>query len=277
MPASKIIYGTAWKTTETTSLVIKAVTQGFRAIDTAGQLKHYREDLVGEALRILYSQHGFKREDLWLQTKYTPIESQDPERPIPYDPNASITDQIQSSFQKSLSNLGTNQLDSYIMHDMLDTKEQNIEAWDALTSLKKEAKVKLIGVSNIEDLALLKQLHERNLIDVVQNPWYIENGWDQAISAFCVANNIMYQAFGTIRLSPQLVNHPTVQGIANSKRCSREQVVLRFVQLKGLIPLSGTKSDQHMKDDLQVEHVNISIQEYQSLEEALKEVKLEVD
>jgi diketogulonate reductase-like aldo/keto reductase len=79
------------------------------------------------------------------------------------------------------------------MHDMLDTKEQNIEAWDALTSLKKGAKVKLIGVSNIEDLALLKQLHERNPIDVVQNPWFIENGWDQAISAFCVANNIMYQ------------------------------------------------------------------------------------
>lgn len=53
--------------------------------------------------------------------------------------------------------------------------------------------------------------------------------------------------------------------------------MLRFVQLKGLIPLSGTKSDQHMKDDLRVEHVNISTQEFQSLEEALKEVKLEVE
>lgn len=28
-----------------------------------------REDLVGEALKILYDQHGFKREDFFLQTK----------------------------------------------------------------------------------------------------------------------------------------------------------------------------------------------------------------
>jgi hypothetical protein len=28
-----------------------------------------REDLVGEALQILYREHGYKREDLFLQTK----------------------------------------------------------------------------------------------------------------------------------------------------------------------------------------------------------------
>ena len=37
--------------------------------DVACQMKHYREDLVGEALQTLYDKHGFKREDLWLQTK----------------------------------------------------------------------------------------------------------------------------------------------------------------------------------------------------------------
>ena len=30
----------------------------------------YREDLVGEALQVLYEKHGFKREDLFLQTKW---------------------------------------------------------------------------------------------------------------------------------------------------------------------------------------------------------------
>ena len=29
----------------------------------------YREDLVGEALQILYEKHGYKREDLFVQTK----------------------------------------------------------------------------------------------------------------------------------------------------------------------------------------------------------------
>ena len=42
--------GTAWKKERTVELVVAAVHSGFRAIDTACQPKHYREDLVGEAL-----------------------------------------------------------------------------------------------------------------------------------------------------------------------------------------------------------------------------------
>lgn len=29
----------------------------------------YSEDLVGEALQILYEEHGYRREDLFVQTK----------------------------------------------------------------------------------------------------------------------------------------------------------------------------------------------------------------
>lgn len=44
------MYGTAWKKERTSDLVVQAVRAGFRGIDTACQPKHYREDLVGEAL-----------------------------------------------------------------------------------------------------------------------------------------------------------------------------------------------------------------------------------
>ena len=38
----RLIYGTAWKKEATTELVIRAVLNGFRGIDTACQPKHYR-------------------------------------------------------------------------------------------------------------------------------------------------------------------------------------------------------------------------------------------
>jgi hypothetical protein len=38
----RLIYGTAWKKDATTQLVIKAILNGFRGIDTACQPKHYR-------------------------------------------------------------------------------------------------------------------------------------------------------------------------------------------------------------------------------------------
>ena len=50
MPA--FMYGTAWKKDQTARLVELAVGSGFTAIDTANQLIHYQEALVGEALLV---------------------------------------------------------------------------------------------------------------------------------------------------------------------------------------------------------------------------------
>lgn len=68
-----IIYGTAWKKEETTRLVVAAFKAGFRSIDTAGQPKHYREELVGDALHALYEGGIVKRAEIWIQTKYAAV------------------------------------------------------------------------------------------------------------------------------------------------------------------------------------------------------------
>ena len=74
------MYGTAWKKEATTQLVRLAVTSGFTAIDTANQLIHYQEALVGDALLELAKQ-GVTRESLFLQTKFTPVNGQDHRTP----------------------------------------------------------------------------------------------------------------------------------------------------------------------------------------------------
>lgn len=70
MPA--FMYGTAWKKEQTSQLVELAVDSGFTAIDTANQLIHYQEALLGEALLTL-AKKGVQRESLFLQTKFTSV------------------------------------------------------------------------------------------------------------------------------------------------------------------------------------------------------------
>jgi diketogulonate reductase-like aldo/keto reductase len=60
------IYGTAWKKESTTSLVVAALAAGFTAVDTAAQPRHYREDLVGNALRSAYKFGITTRENLFV-------------------------------------------------------------------------------------------------------------------------------------------------------------------------------------------------------------------
>jgi len=89
--------------------VYTAVKAGFRGIDTACQPKHYNEPGVGDALVKLYNENVVKREDIFLQTKFTPVHGQDKDS-IPYDPTQPLSDQVQQSFQVSCKNLHTDYL-----------------------------------------------------------------------------------------------------------------------------------------------------------------------
>lgn len=90
-----IMYGTAWKKLDTCRLVTLALNNGFKGIDTACQPKHYHEPGVGEALV------NFNREEIFLQTKFTSINGQDPNS-CPYDKNLPLEKQITTSFAVSL-------------------------------------------------------------------------------------------------------------------------------------------------------------------------------
>lgn len=61
-----LIYGTAWKAEKTRELVIQAFRCGYRSFDTAAQPKHYREDLVGEAIRQILAEGVIERRDLFV-------------------------------------------------------------------------------------------------------------------------------------------------------------------------------------------------------------------
>jgi hypothetical protein len=58
------LYGTAWKKDRTADLVHQAISSGFRAVDTAAQPRHYREDLVGDGMRRAIKDGTVRREDL---------------------------------------------------------------------------------------------------------------------------------------------------------------------------------------------------------------------
>ncbi|PPQ89468.1 hypothetical protein CVT25_011994 [Psilocybe cyanescens] len=266
----KIIYGTAWKKERTTALVVRAVLSGFRAIDTACQPKHYREDLVGEALLQLQKEHDIKREDLFIQTKFTPIGGQDTSQPIPYDPSEPISKQIAASCQKSLANLHTTYIDSYLLHSPFPTMEQTLEAWHALMQLQDEGKVRLIGVSNTYAVRTLMALQRARKVQVVQNRWYEQNEWDQQVLNYCKETGIMYQSFWTLSGSPSLLAHPELLQIAEMSKMTAPQAVYKLAQIEGIIPLSGTTDETHMRHDVAVEELPFAEGSEQLLEEVRK-------
>ena len=144
------IYGTAWKKDQTARLVELAVDSGFTAIDTANQLIHYQEALVGEALLGL-AKKGVKRESLFLQTKFTSVSGQD--HRTPYDQSADLPTQVQQSFESSLQHLHTDYLDSYVLHgpsSRWGLSQADWDVWGAMEEYYQSGKAKMIGISNVQ-------------------------------------------------------------------------------------------------------------------------------
>ncbi len=165
-------------------LLLKWLCQsGFMAIDTANQPRHYSESLVGEALLKLKEQ-GVSRDRLFLQTKFTSPGGQD--QRIPYDPQADIATQVETSFQSSLNHLHTDYVDSYLLHgpySRVGLIEEDWQAWRAIEKLYTAGKTKHIGVSNV-NLRQLKFLVQEAQIKpmIVQNRCYAQLGLGQSDS-----------------------------------------------------------------------------------------------
>ncbi len=247
------IYGTAWKEDATAGLVETAVSTGFSAIDTANQPRHYQERLVGKALLKLAGK-GTNREDLFLQSKFTPADGHD--HRIPYDPSANLTTQVKQSFGSSLENLHTDYLDSYLLHSPYSQPSlgnDDWEVWRAIEEFYKTGKARFIGISNV-NIVQLELLTEKAEVKpmVVQNRCFANRGWDGEVRGFCKANKIVYEGFSLLTANPFVMQNPEVQSIAKGLGRTPEQVVFRFSMQAGMTPLTGTTSDQHMKEDLQV-------------------------
>ena len=151
-----IIYGTAWKKDRTEDLVMKAVQAGFRGIDTACQPKHYNEPLVGTAISKL-KDHGIKRGDLFLQTKFTPLPGQDPNQ-VPYDKNSPVELQVGQSFETSKKNLQTEYVDSLVLHSPMTPHALLMRVWHALEKIQKTGGARQLGISNCYDMKVLQSL-----------------------------------------------------------------------------------------------------------------------
>lgn len=249
-----ILYGTAWKEDRTRQLVRLAIEQGFRGIDTANQRKHYHEAGVGEAIQDAIEKDLVTREDLFLQTKFTFRDGQD--HRLPYDPSASIAEQVEQSFASSLVHLGVETIDSYVLHGPSQSRglgANDWEAWKAMEMIQKSGRTRFLGISNcsLEQLTTLVKNCEIKP-RFVQNRCYAVHAWDRGIREFCRSNDIVYQGFSLLTANAKVLTHPQVVQLARKYDCHVAQIIFSFAIGIGMLPLTGTTNPQHMLIDLEL-------------------------
>jgi len=267
-PTPTFIYGTAWKEDSSARLTELAIRAGFRAIDTANQRRHYFEAGVGEGLRAAYDAGVVKRPDLFLQTKFTYQRGQD--HRLPYNPTARLSVQVAQSVANSLEHLGTDCVDSLVLHgpaSTFDWTEYDSEVWDAMRRERDGGRARLIGVSNVS-LRHLEQLADNHNEPphFVQNRCFARTGWDRDVRQFCREQNMIYQGFSLLTANLEVLHHPLISAIAARTGFNLAQVVFAFARAIGILPMTGTTDAAHMAQDLESLHLTLSADEITAME-----------
>lgn len=284
------LYGTAWKEELTSDCVYNAIKLGYRGIDTANQRKHYNEPGVGEALLRAYKDLSISREDLYLQSKFTYAMGQDHRKP--YNPEDPYKVQVRSSFESTLKNLHTDYLDSYILHGPFSGSgitEEDKEVWTAMEKLVTDGLVKSIGVSNVS-AEQLKQLYDFATIKPksAQIRTFAIRKWEKDTRDFCTEHGITFQGFSLLTANRQFIgadyidldtqNIPKLdfeKGLNSNKDFSDilvrtgkkpAQVIFKFCHQLGILPITGTRTEENMALNLDINDFTLSNEEVSTIE-----------
>ena len=170
----------------------------------------------------------------------------------------------------SLNNLETDYVDSYVLHGPASSygwTEEDSETWAAMQRERDAGRTRLLGVSNVS-LFHLQQMGATHgeAPAFVQNRCYARLGWDQSVRRYCNERKIIYQGFSLLTANVEVLRQPLITGIAARENATPAQVIFAFARAMGMLPLTGTSSAEHMKQDLAGLGLTFAPDEVQAIE-----------
>ncbi|KAJ9454199.1 NADPH-dependent D-xylose reductase II [Diplonema papillatum] len=141
-----------------------------------------------------------------------------------------------------------------------------------MEAIQKTGKALQLGISNCYDGKMLSDLYSAATVKpaVVQNRFHSKTGYDAALRRWCKERGVVYQSFWTLTANPQLLASGAVKAAAARHRKTPEQVLFRYLTQCGVAPLTGTTSEEHMRQDLGIFEFDLSGDEVDGITDLLR-------
>jgi diketogulonate reductase-like aldo/keto reductase len=86
------------------------------------------------------------------------------------------------------------------------------------------------------------------------------------VRLFCQERQIIYQGFSLLTANPEVLQDPRVTTLAARNHVTPAQIIFRFAQIVGMLPLTGTTDADHMKQDLASRDLELSSEQVVAIE-----------
>ncbi|RNJ47276.1 2,5-diketo-D-gluconic acid reductase [Mesorhizobium erdmanii] len=198
----------------TADVVGWAIKAGYRLIDTAQGYQN--EEGVGEAIRAA----DVARSELYITSKL---------RNGAHERDAALR-----AFDDTMEKLGIEQIDLFLIHWPVPSRDKYVEAWKTLIDLKQAGRIKSIGVSNFNRDHLERIIGETGVVPVANQIELHPRFQQRALREFHAAHNIHTESWSPLG-SGRLLGDPTIAGIAKKHGKSAAQTIIRWHLQQGLI------------------------------------------
>lgn len=219
---------------QTQAAVEAALAAGYRHLDTAAS--YLNEEAVGAAIKA----SGIGREDLWVTTKLW----------IQHNPSGSVEDDTRRAFEKSLTRLGLDYLDLYLIHQPLG---DYYSEWRAMQAIYGEGRARAIGVSNFHPDRLVDLIDHNEIIPAVNqietHPFHQRAGDQQVMSE----RGVQIESWGPFAEGRNdLFANPILAGIGEAHGKSVAQVVLRWLTQRQVVVIPKSVKPERMAQNLDI-------------------------
>lgn len=212
-----------------------AIENGYRHIDTA--MIYDNEEMVGQGIAEGLASTGLDRSDLFVTSK---LWLDDYGR-----------SNVAEAYETSLSKLGLDYLDLYLMHWPGLDEALMIDTWQGMEDLYKNDKVKNIGVSNFnaEHLeALLAQVSIKPVINQVEFHPYLTQS---ELRRYLEVQNIHVESWSPL-MNAQILEDATVKSVASEINKTPAQVIIRWNIEHGVVVIPKSVTPSRIEENLNV-------------------------
>jgi 2,5-diketo-D-gluconate reductase A len=225
-------------------IVGAAIGCGYRLIDTAA---NYRNECgVGRALE----KSGLPRDHLFVTTKLMN--------------DCHGYDQSLRAFEKSVGKLGLDVIDLYLIHWPVPQRGLYVDTWRAFIELKKQGRVRSIGVSNFTAQQLERIINETGVVPALNqvelHPVFQQRSLREIHRRYKIAT----EAWSPLGQGRSL-SHPTIRTIANRYGRTPAQVILRWHVECGLVAVPKSVTPAHLAKNIDVFTFALASQDHDAI------------
>jgi 2,5-diketo-D-gluconate reductase A len=231
---------------DTVEATLAALRAGYRHIDTAEMYGNEKE--VGEAVR----QSGLSREEVWVTSKL--------------NNNAHRPDDARRFFDTTLSELGFDYVDLFLIHWPLPTRYDGdfVSTWKTLEEFHRDGRAKSIGVSNFQAAHIDRLLAECDVVPAVNqievHPYLVQD----ALRGDCARHQIAVEAWSPIAQG-KVLDDPTITSIAQRVGKTPAQVVLRWHIERGDIVFPKSTTPSRIEENIDIFDFELSGEDVQAI------------